>query len=82
MDIPRSPNQAQLLLELARAKLKLGRKTADDLSALPLIEDESVHAVFSLLKELIAPTYLQGLEKSIPSVYQIKLYPGNKPFRD
>lgn len=83
MDIPRSPNQAQLLLELARAKLKLGRKTADDLSALPLIEDEAVHAVFSLLKELIAPTYLQGLNQLLPYIilrmFNLTLTHGNGP---
>jgi predicted ATPase/serine phosphatase RsbU (regulator of sigma subunit)/tRNA A-37 threonylcarbamoyl transferase component Bud32 len=83
MNIPRSPNQVQLLAELARAKLKLGRKTAEHLSALPLIQDDKVHAVFSLLKELIAPTYLQGLNQLLPYIilrmFNLTLTHGNGP---
>jgi predicted ATPase/serine phosphatase RsbU (regulator of sigma subunit)/tRNA A-37 threonylcarbamoyl transferase component Bud32 len=83
MDIPRNPNQVQLLLELGRAKLKLGRKTADDLMQLPLINDDTVHALFSLLKELIAPTYLQGLNQLLPYIilrmFNLTLTHGNGP---
>jgi predicted ATPase/serine phosphatase RsbU (regulator of sigma subunit)/tRNA A-37 threonylcarbamoyl transferase component Bud32 len=83
MNIPRSPNQAQLLAELAKAKLNLGRKTTSQLSTLPLIEDDTVHAIFSLLKELIAPTYLQGLNQLLPYIilrmFNLTLKHGNGP---
>ena len=83
MDLPRNPNQAQLLLELGRAKLRLGRKTADDLMSLPLIDDDRIHAIFSLLKELIAPTYLQGLNLLLPYIilrmFNLTLQYGNGP---
>ncbi len=83
MDLPRNPNKAQLLLELARAKIVLGRKTADELMHLPLISDNRIHAIFSLLKELIAPTYLQGLTNLLPYIilrlFNLTLKYGNGP---
>lgn len=83
MELPRNPNEIQLLLELGRAKIVLGRKTADELSALPLISDDNIHAIFSLLKELIAPTYLQGLTNLLPYIilrmFNLTLKHGNGP---
>lgn len=83
MDIPRAPNNLQLLLELARAKLNLGKKTSDHLMQLPPINNERIHAIFSLLKELIAPTYLQGLNLLLPYIilrmFNLTLQYGNGP---
>lgn len=83
MDLPRNPNQAQLLMELGQAKLNLGRKTADELMRLPMCNDDRIHAIFSLLKELIAPTYLQGLTNLLPYIilrmFNLTLKHGNSP---
>ena len=81
--LPRNPNMLQLLLELVRAKINLGRKSTDELMQLPLIKDDKVHAAFSLLKELIAPTYLQGLTNLLPYIilrmFNLNLKHGNGP---
>jgi predicted ATPase/serine phosphatase RsbU (regulator of sigma subunit)/tRNA A-37 threonylcarbamoyl transferase component Bud32 len=81
--LPRNPNFLQLLLELVRAKINLGRKTTDELMQLSLIKDDAVHAAFSLLKELIAPTYLQGLTNLLPYIilrmFNLNLKHGNGP---
>jgi predicted ATPase/signal transduction histidine kinase/tRNA A-37 threonylcarbamoyl transferase component Bud32 len=59
--LPRKCNQSQLLVELASTKLReLGRST-DSLMSMPRTENADVLSVLSLLKELVAPTYLQGL---------------------
>jgi predicted ATPase/tRNA A-37 threonylcarbamoyl transferase component Bud32 len=83
MNLPRNPTNAQLFLELGRAKLRLGRKTSDDLMNLPLIDDDRIHAIFSLLKELVAPTYLQGLNLLLPYIilrmFNLTLQYGNGP---
>lgn len=68
VDIPRDPSQVQLLTELARAKISLGRKKTDELISMPEFEDKDLHTVFSLLKELVAPTYLQGLSTLLPYI--------------
>jgi len=59
--IPRKCNQAQLLVELASTKLREIGKDTDRLMAMPQTETADVLSVLSLLKELVAPTYLQGL---------------------
>lgn len=59
--IPRKCNQVQLLLELAATKLRETGKDADYLMAMPRTTNADVLSVLSLLKELVAPTYLQGL---------------------
>ncbi|MBF0509155.1 MAG: AAA family ATPase, partial [Deltaproteobacteria bacterium] len=59
--IPRKCNQAQLLIELASTKLRELGKNADHLVAMPKTQNADVLSVLSLLKELVAPTYLQGL---------------------
>lgn len=59
--IPRKCNQVQLLLELASTKLRETGKNADYLMAMPRTENADALSVLSLLKELVAPTYLQGL---------------------
>ncbi len=81
--IPRNPNRSQLLLELARAKLRLGRRGAAELLAMPELTDGNVHTVLSLLKELIAPTYLQGRTSLLPYIilrmFNLTLAHGNGP---
>ncbi|MCH9697622.1 MAG: AAA family ATPase [Gammaproteobacteria bacterium] len=81
--LPRNPNLLQLMMELGRAKLRLGFKSAEDLKNLPAISDEKIHIVFSLLKELIAPTYLQGLTNLLPYIilrmFNLNLKHGNGP---
>lgn len=83
VDLPRNPNKLQLLAELLEAKLRLGRKSAAQLQALPLFQDQNIHSVFSLLKELIAPTYLQGLTNLLPYIilrmFNLTLKHGNGP---
>jgi len=59
--IPRKCRQAQLLIELASTKLREIGKTVDYLVAMPRTGNADVLSVLSLLKELVAPTYLQGL---------------------
>ena len=59
--IPRKCNQAQLLAELASTKLREIGKNAEYLMAMPKTENADTLSVLSLLKELVAPTYLQGL---------------------
>lgn len=83
VDLPRNPAKLQLLAELLQAKLRLGRKSTAQLQALPLFRDEDLHSVFSLLKELIAPTYLQGLTNLLPYIilrmFNLTLQHGNGP---
>ncbi len=83
INLPRNPNQAQLLLELAKAKFNLGSKNNNDLMQLPFVQDKNIHIVFSLLKELIAPTYLQGLTNLLPFIilrmFNLTLKHGNGP---
>lgn len=83
VDLPRNPNKLQLLAELLTAKLRLGRKSTEQLLALPLFQDKNMHSVFSLLKELIAPTYLQGLTNLLPYIllrmFNLTLQHGNGP---
>ena len=83
IDLPRNPNQVQLLMELAEAKLRLGRKSTAELMAMPEIEDKDILLAFSLLKELIAPTYLQGLTNLLPYIilrkFNLTLKHGNGP---
>ena len=59
--IPRKCNQVQLLAELASTKLREVGKNVDYLMAMPKTENADALSVLSLLKELVAPTYLQGL---------------------
>jgi histidine kinase len=59
--IPRKCGQARLLVELASTKLRELGKDVDYLKAMPMTEDADVLSVLSMLKELVAPTYLQGL---------------------
>lgn len=81
--IPRNPNKAELLIELLKAKINLGKKSTDDLMNLPLYQDKDIHIIFSLLKELIAPTYLQGLTNLLPYIilrmFNLTLKHGNGP---
>ncbi len=83
VNIPRNPSQVQLLSELARAKFNLGRKKNAELINMPLCEDKRIHIVFSLLKELVAPTYLQGLSTLLPYIilrmFNLTLKYGNSP---
>ncbi|NOR80946.1 MAG: SpoIIE family protein phosphatase [Methyloprofundus sp.] len=83
VNIPRDPSQVQLLIELARAKLNLGRKKSDELINMPVFEDKQLDIVFSLLKELVAPTYLQGLSTLLPYIilrmFNLTLKHGNSP---
>ena len=83
IDLPRNPNQAQLLLELAKAKFNLGSKSTADLMQLPFVQDKNINIGFSLLKELIAPTYLQGLTNLLPFIilrmFNLTLKHGNGP---
>lgn len=59
--LPRKCNQIQLLTELASTKLREIGKDTNYLMAMPRTENADVLSVISLLKELVAPTYLQGL---------------------
>ncbi|MGR3220235.1 MAG: trifunctional serine/threonine-protein kinase/ATP-binding protein/sensor histidine kinase [Candidatus Anammoxibacter sp.] len=59
--IPRRPGMVRLLIELAATKLRQIGKSAGYLKKMPETKDEDVLRVFSLLRELVAPTYLQGL---------------------
>lgn len=59
--IPRKCGQAQLLIELASTKMRETGKNVDYLMAMPRTQNPDVLSVLSLLKELVAPTYLQGL---------------------
>lgn len=59
--IPRKCNQLQLLAELATTKLREAGKNVDYLISMPKTENADALSVLSLLKELVAPTYLQGL---------------------
>lgn len=59
--IPRKCNRAQLMLELASTKLRELGKDVDYLIAMPQTQNVDALSVLSLLKELVAPTYLQGL---------------------
>lgn len=59
--LPRHCGQARLLLELAATKCRELGKSADYLMAMPRTENADVLSVLSMLKELVAPTYLQGL---------------------
>lgn len=59
--LPRQCNRFQLLQEMAETKLREIGKDAAYLMALPKTDKAEVLAVLSLLKELVAPTYLQGL---------------------
>lgn len=59
--LPRKCNNVQLLVELASTKLKELGKNVDYLMAMPRTENADALSVLSLLKELVAPTYLQGL---------------------
>jgi predicted ATPase/signal transduction histidine kinase/tRNA A-37 threonylcarbamoyl transferase component Bud32 len=59
--LPRKCNQVQLLLELASTKLRELGKNVDHLMAMPRTQNADALSVLSLLKELVAPTYLQGL---------------------
>ncbi|MGR8935928.1 MAG: AAA family ATPase [Gammaproteobacteria bacterium] len=83
VDLPRNPNKLQLLAELLQAKLRLGRKSSAQLLAMPEFEDHDLYSVFSLLKELIAPTYLQGLTNLLPYIilrmFNLTLQYGNSP---
>ena len=59
--LPRKCTRTRLLVELASAKyIELG-KNADYLLAMPKATDPDALSILSLLKELVAPTYLQGL---------------------
>ncbi len=81
VNLPRNPDMVQLLMELVRAKISLGRKKDDALMAMPVFEDKESAIVFSLLKELIAPTYLQGLTNLLPYIilrmFNLTLKQGN-----
>lgn len=83
IDLPRNPNNVQLLLEMVKAKFSLGTKSNNELMRLPQVQDKKIHIVFSLLKELIAPTYLQGLNKLLPFIilrmFNLTLKHGNGP---
>jgi len=83
VNIPRDPSQIQLLIELVHAKLNLGRKQSDELINMPVFEDKQLDIVFSLLKELVAPTYLQGLSTLLPYIilrmFNLTLKHGNSP---
>jgi histidine kinase len=59
--IPRKCGQVRLLLELAATKLWEMGKDVDYLKAMPKTENADVLSCLSMLKELVAPTYLQGL---------------------
>ena len=59
--LPRHCTKQQLLIELATTKLHEIGKSADYLLAMPKTTNAEVLSVLSLLKELVAPTYLQGL---------------------
>ena len=59
--IPRKCRQTQLLVELASTKLREIGKNVHYLMAMPRTQNADVLSVLSLLKELVAPTYLQGL---------------------
>ncbi|NOQ14825.1 MAG: AAA family ATPase, partial [Methyloprofundus sp.] len=83
VNIPRDPSQIQFLTELARAKINLGRKKTDELINMPNFEAKEIHIVFSLLKELVAPTYLQGSSTLLPYIilrmFNLTLKHGNGP---
>lgn len=83
VDLPRNPNMLQLLAELARVKIKLGNKSTRSLMAMPLFHDKDIDIVFSLLKELVAPTYLQGETNLLPYIilrmFYLTLKYGNGP---
>ena len=59
--LPRKCNQVQLLIELATTKIRELNKNVDYLINMPCTKNSDVLNAFSLLKELVAPTYLQGL---------------------
>ncbi len=59
--LPRKCSRMRLLLELVSTKFTEFGKNADYLLALPQTRDPDVLSILSLLKELVAPTYLQGL---------------------
>jgi predicted ATPase/signal transduction histidine kinase/tRNA A-37 threonylcarbamoyl transferase component Bud32 len=59
--LPRKCNRFQLLQEMVETKLREIGKDAAYLIALPKTDKADVLAVLGLLKELVAPTYLQGL---------------------
>ncbi|WP_051261322.1 trifunctional serine/threonine-protein kinase/ATP-binding protein/sensor histidine kinase [Desulfovibrio inopinatus] len=59
--LPRQCGRTRLLVELVSAKLTELGKNSDYLLSLPQIRDADVLSILSLLKELVAPTYLQGL---------------------
>lgn len=80
--LPRKCSQAQLLLELASTKLRETGKGVDYLMALPRTANAEVLSVLSLLKELVAPTYLQGLlllPFVILRMFKLTLMHGNSP---
>ncbi|MFK5984170.1 MAG: AAA family ATPase [Pseudomonadota bacterium] len=83
VNMPRNPNLLQLVGELVRTKIKLGKRTSNDLMTMPLMQDKDSLAVMSLLKELVAPTYLQGLTNLLPYIILRMLYitldHGNNP---
>lgn len=80
--LPRKCTQAQLLLELAATKFRELGKDVDYLMAMPKTGNADVLSVLSLLKELVAPTYLQGLlllPFVILRMFKLTLIHGNSP---
>ncbi len=59
--LPRKCTRTRLLVELLSAKCIEFGKNTDYLLAMPKATDPDALSILSLLKELVAPTYLQGL---------------------
>ncbi len=78
--LPRKCSRLELMIELAATKLKEVGKPPEFLLTWPKTTNSDILSVISLLKELVAPTYLQGLlllPFVILRMYKLTLIHGN-----
>lgn len=82
-NIPRYPTMFDLVKQLIISKSNLIGQTPDSLKNMDKFTDNKTHIIFSLLKELIAPAYLQGDTNLLPYIilkmFNLTLKHGNGP---
>ena len=83
VNLPRNPHLLKLMVEVVKSKINLRGKSDKDLLLMDKFQDNNIHILFSLFKELIAPTYLQGLTNLLPYIilkmFNLALKNGNGP---
>jgi PAS domain S-box-containing protein len=83
IDIPREPNQAQVLLALGRVEIQLLGRSVDDLDQLPLLSDPRAALLLELLGAMGVPAYFlhQGLfARIVLAEVELTLNHGIGPF--